>query len=223
MDLNMYHNNGVGMTKPSLQDIIDILDGFDRPINILEFGSGFSTKFFIDYIQKRNDKSCIVSFESDKRYAYSPKETDTCLTLCIRDLVSCNDNDYHKCIETGVFNKNVFSKHISLPINHPKYWRQRNLFYDIQDQDISGVFDFILLDGPNGNGRNLAYCIMKDHIQPGTYIMIDDCDSRDGSYDYMFRENLESLYNVEKIKEHIYKKRSNVWEKGGCYCIYKLI
>jgi hypothetical protein len=221
MDLRKYYNTGVGMTKPSLIDIIDTLDSYDRPISILEFGSGFSTNFFIDYIKKRGDNSRIVSFDSDKRYSYKPKDGDTCLKMCIRELISCKDDDFDKCIQSGVFYKSVFSRHISLPTNHPKYWRQRNLFYDIQDDDISGVFDFILLDGPNGNGRNLSYCIIKNHIQSGSHIMIDDCNSRDGDYDYKFRENLESLYDVEKIKEHIYDKRSNVWENGGNYCLYK--
>ena len=223
MDLNKYYNNGVGMTKPSLDDIINVLDSYDRPISILEFGSGFSTEFFIDYIKKRGDTSRIVSFDNDKRYAYKPKDDDTCLKMCIRDLISCKDDDFNKCVSDGMFDKSVFSRHISLPTNHPKYWRQRNLFYNIQDGDISGIFDFILLDGPNGNGRNLAYSIISDNVMPGSHIMIDDCNSRDNDYDYKFRENLESLYNVNKIKEHIYNKRVNVWEKGGNYCLYKFI
>ena len=56
-----------------------------------------------------------------------------------------------------------YSSDLMLPKKSPLTTRQRNNFYNIQPGDISGVYDLMILDGPNGNGRNIAFLHMLGH------------------------------------------------------------
>ena len=64
-------------------------------LRILEFGSGMSTKFFIDYnnINKtNNDILSITSFDNSLLWCYRKTVNDTCLELHIRLLIECNED-----------------------------------------------------------------------------------------------------------------------------------
>ena len=71
--------------------------------------------------------------------------------------------------------------------------RQRNNFYELRDGDLSGVYDFVILDGPNGNGRSLAYLLLKDHLISGSYVLIDDITH------YDFIERFLSVFSAKEV------------------------
>ena len=124
-------------------------------MRVLEFGSGMSTKFFIDYNNKnKTDRDIlnITSFDNDLEWCYKKKTEDTCLNLFIRPLVECNESNFNSQMENKILNQEVFSLR-----KNPPTWRQRNCFYNIENNDIVGEYDIIVIDGPNGNGRNISY------------------------------------------------------------------
>ena len=49
MDYNKYKGYSSGLDKIALTKLYYILNSLNGDINILEFGSGFSTSFLIDY------------------------------------------------------------------------------------------------------------------------------------------------------------------------------
>ena len=53
MDLDKY-NNSSGLNKLCYKQLLNILDTLPENANILEFGSGTSTQFLIDYILNPN-------------------------------------------------------------------------------------------------------------------------------------------------------------------------
>ena len=84
------------------------------------------------------------------------------------------------------------------------------------------VFDIVILDGPNGNGRNLAYNYIRGHLNKDAIILIDDFDASDGDFDYEFVDILKYNYDVEEI----YKYDSNLmgnYEEGGKFIFFKFI
>jgi hypothetical protein len=56
---------------------------------------------------------------------------------------------------------------------------QKNNFYKIEESDLNGVYDIVILDGPNGNGRNFAFLHIKQYLNSGSIIYIDDYNHYD--------------------------------------------
>ena len=84
------------------------------------------------------------------------------------------------------------------------------------------MFDIIILDGPNGNGRNLAYNHIRGHLNKNAIILIDDFDARDGDLDYKFISILKYNYDVEEI----YKYDSEImgdYEEGGKFIFFRFL
>lgn len=221
MDFNKY-KSGPGLDLIALQQLKKILDLFENNVNILEFGSGFSTSFLIDYKFFSGKNIFIDSYDNDPNWCFQNTENYTFLNLNVKPLISCSDKDYNYQLENKKYNKNRFKTHISLPYNHPKYWRQRNCFYDVNNNDLKDNYDIVIIDGPNGNGRNIAYLHIKEKVKSGSYILIDDHNSKDDEYDYNFIGNLKNIINVEKIFEC-----NNIvnpcWENGNNFCIFKVV
>lgn len=212
---------GSGLDKIALQKLFDILNGFKGNIQILEFGSGQSTQFLVDYKLYTNKNINIDSYDNDTKYCFQNSKEYNFLNLKITELISCSDEHFNKQLEEKKYNGEYFTKHELLPYNHPKFWRQRNCFYDIKSDELDKKYDLIIIDGPNGNGRNIAYLHLQNCVKPGSIIFIDDFNASDGDYEYKFIENLKNLLNVEEIETFINDNPS--WEFGGNFAIYMVI
>mgnify|MGYP001296269903 CR=1 FL=1 len=227
--LNLYEYKGTysGLDKLALTKLLQILDNINIKdnINILEFGSGQSTKFLVDYKLKTNKNIFIDSYDHDINYCYKNNNNYNFLNIYIKPLIQCNDYNYNKQLEEIKFNRENYSIAPILPYNHPKFWRQRNCIYDINTDELKNIYDIIIVDGPNGNGRNLSYLFFKDRVKPGTFILIDDFNSCDDSFNYNFIENLKKIINVKEIYRSESKSNNakDTWENGGNFMIFKVI
>lgn len=47
-------------------------------------------------------------------------------------------------------------------------------FYTFQPGDLSGKYGLMILDGPNGPTRSVAFGVIKPFLDPGALILIDD-------------------------------------------------
>jgi len=83
----------------------------------------------------------------------------------------------------------------------------KNNFYDVQENDIVGDYDLMILDGPNGNGRNIAFLHMMGHLKPGSHVFIDDHSH------YDFKETFLKLFKAEQLYIN----------DEECIVLYKLI
>jgi hypothetical protein len=88
----------------------------------------------------------------------------------------------------------------------PAFWGQKNSWYQLDEAELQTLcvtgsgnqltlspFDVVVVDGPNGNGRSLAFLAMKHCVQPGTLIFVDDYDH------YDFEERLRGIYDITRI------------------------
>ena len=129
MNLLKYYS-GPGLDRIALEHLFKILESKNKDkksvVNILEFGSGFSTQFLADYKKYSGKNIYIDSFDNDPKWCFQNADKYPFLNLNIAPLLSCNENDFNKQIKEKTYDKNCFKTHISLPYGHPKYWRQRN-------------------------------------------------------------------------------------------------
>jgi len=207
MNLSKYNNDGWGISTSGFEKMLEILKSTDfkkfERYNILEFGSGISTEFFVDYIIENDLKNVfITSFENDSKFMTLARHQQ--LDLKLRRLITCNDVDYNE-----MFNKKAFNPYkVSYLINEPET-RQRNCFYNIEENDMPNSIEFVLVDGPSGNGRNLAFLHMLGKLHKDAIVFIDDYRH------YDFLEKFKDLYACEELFE-----KTDIY---GCYIILKII
>jgi hypothetical protein len=217
------YNIGAGLNKKVYLKLIDILDEKLKEkdkLRILEFGSGMSTKFFLDYnnlCKKDQDILEITSFDNDLEWCYKKNENDKCLNLHIRELEECNEKDFNEQMETKNLNKKAFSIRKT-----PPTWRQRNCFYDIQENDIHGKYDIVIIDGPNGNGRNISYLYFKENLEKESIILIDDFNGCDNDFKYKFVEYAKEFFKLEDIHTYESSKKGD-YDEGGNFSFLKVV
>ena len=134
------------------------------------------------------------------------------LSLKIRNLMECSDKDYNEMFKNKEYNNS--NMYLRKELSHT---RQKNCFYDILNLDINGYYDFVIIDGPNGNGRNFAYLVLKDHLKSNTKIFIDDFDH------YDFVDKMRLIFNCKKLYSQVENDRKNKWYTGGHICLYEIV
>lgn len=192
MELQKYKNDGWGISQLGFTYLLQLIETSESvPTRILEFGSGSSTRFFCDIVKDGIKDMTITSFDNDITYAYKPTNTESFLTLNIRPLVECNDPEYL----TQMLTQQYMPEHMrdKTSVLEPI---QRNNFYRIEDGDLSGIYDIVLLDGPNGNGRNFAFLHIKPYVTSGSIIYIDDYNH------YDFLEQCVANFDCEILVQH---------------------
>jgi len=172
IDYMSYYADNMGLHEILLRRIEGILIR-NRPSVVAEFGSGNSTRFLIDMNRLHRLGMNVVSFDHNPRYAFSG--ADDCLVSHIRRLVKCTDCDYEEMFKAGLID---WSKMV--PADHlVEDFSVRNAFYRLEENDIPSHVDMVILDGPNGNGRNFAFLALKERMTSGCHIVIDDSDHYD--------------------------------------------
>ena len=220
MNYNKY-KSGAGLDIVALEELFKLLEkNRKNEINILEFGSGFSTQFLVDYKLYSNKNISIDTYDNDAKYAFNNKNNYSFVNVNICPLISTNSCNFEKQLYEKKYDRNLFQIHKSLPYGHPKFWRQRNCFYDLDEEKLKGNYDLVIIDGPNGNGRNISFLYIQNRVSSGSIIFLDDYDGRDGNFDYDFEKNLTNILNVKEIFSH---NGSGGFEKGGKFKIFEVL
>lgn len=181
INLDKYKYTGWTLSRLALEALQKIIN--DKKIKrVIEFGSGQSTYLLEDMGVE------YISFDHDLSYA---AKTDN---VIISELIQINDLDFNNIINGKVLYKDVLKN-----TNKPSriHTRMKNCFYNISPDCINGLFDLVILDGPNGNGRSVSFEIIKKHLSPNGYFFIDDYNH------YPFIDHLKlSFPEAELIDEH---------------------
>ena len=179
IDYNSYWIGGMGLHSSQLLELETIILTQDVK-NIVEFGSGQSSRFFSDLKTFHNLDYSVTSFDHNRAYAFD--------SSIIRDLVSCDDEVFSKTFEDKQITKDSFSS-----AQHEKdNFRVKNCFYDLTDEDLPDNIDLVILDGPNGNGRSLAFPHLIGKLKSPCYVMIDDVNH----YDFLDRAKQIFDYDI---------------------------
>jgi predicted O-methyltransferase YrrM len=192
MDLTKYKNDGWGISLLGFTKLLELIkNNNNEELNVLEFGSGISTMFLSDVVSNNIKKLKITSFDNDINFMYKKLDTDNHIKLLVRELVECDDINYQKQFENKKYDITLMhTKKSALEVS------QKNNFYNVQENDLDGEYDLIIIDGPNGNGRNLSFLHIQNYVKNGTIIFIDDYNH------YDFLEKCQSLFKTELIFQH---------------------
>lgn len=190
LNLDKYANTGWGISIRGFEELIKVLDTCDD-VRAIEFGSGFSTQFLLDYAAATNKRLHLDSFDNDPKYKHAHSQ--------LVELIQCKDKDYQQMFKEQKINWKAFKKRFWRPKT-----RQKNCFYRIDETILRDDYNLAIVDGPHGNGRNFAYLLLKNRIKQG-YIFIDDFNH------YDFVETAQSIFNLEELfrVEQIGKKGDN--------------
>lgn len=211
MNFEKYKNDGWGLSRQQFIQLKEIIETSTKDeLRVVEFGSGKSTEFFVDIVLEKIKKVYIVSFDDNPYYAYKNEYNHKFLNLLIRDLVECTDESYENMFKNKQLDKSLLYKKKT-----PLSSRQKNNFYDIKEGDLTGIYDLMILDGPNGNGRNISYLHMINHLDIDSIVLIDDYTH------YDFVEKFSLFFDFEILHESN-NGGIDQWNTGGIYKILKI-
>ena len=189
-----YSPTPFSLTDKGMKAIVKVLKEQNIE-NVLEFGSGKSTDYLTDLGYN------VVSLDDDSKYASNQ------IGVKVVDLVTLTQTDF-----SGVLNGEIdyYEACKSLKPVTSRSSGQVNCFYKLDNLPISSKVSFVIVDGPNGNGRSIAFQLIKEVINLPCYVFIDDY------FHYPFVENFLNIFpNSEKIVE---EKESKI--KG--FVIFKI-
>lgn len=193
MNYNKYKNSGWGLSREALETIAECIRKINKPdVSILEFGSGHSTRFLLDFKKEFYPSMILESYDNDPKYMHKHP--------CVRrrELIQYNDKDYE-----SLFTEKI-DQSKSRPFDYKKSSRKmnwKNVFYRIQDNDLINKYDLVVLDGPNGNGRSIAFPFLIGKMNPGSYIFIDDVTH------YDFVERMTRMFPKAEVVQKYQKGR----------------
>ena len=214
INLNDYKNSGWGLSKKTFEVLQNLLQNELKSletINVLEYGSGFSTVFLSDVLKNMDVNYSINSF--DHTLEYSPKVEDGNLKLHVVNLEECND----KAFRHMFINKHYNAKNFTIKKTKPTT-RQKNVFYSLKGITLPNNINLMILDGNHGNGRNISFLHLLSNEIGNTYVLIDDLSH----YDY--EERLMQLFDVDIISKEIVEMSSGIdmWNDFANYGLYKI-
>lgn len=179
-----YNPTPYSLTEKGIEAIVKILIK-ENITDILEFGSGKSTEYLTELGYN------VYSFDDDANYASKTKNVQ------ITELGVLEDKDFQNAIEGKV---DFFN--LSLTPTSKRSSRQSNCFYILNKDSIKQKFSFVIVDGPNGNGRSIAFNVIRGKINTPCYIFVDDF------FHYPFIADLKRIYPdstvlVEEVESNI--------------------
>lgn len=144
--------------SPDLSALLVYLIAAERPTTIIEMGSGVSTAI-MGLALSQAGTGRLISLEHDPEYA---AKTEAMLRVHgIDHLVNV----------------------VHAPLVEHEVNGQTVLWYDMSAVDLDGPIDLIVIDGPpktsGPRARYPALHILKEHIQPGTVIVVDDANRKE--------------------------------------------
>jgi spore maturation protein CgeB len=169
---------------------------------ILEFGSGYSTLFFAKFMDLNHKNIPMYSFEHNLCFLEKlSKELQpmSFVNLLMPKLKQLSDKEYEELFISE--NPSKIYPHMGRSVSVELYHHTRlhNAFYEIDLNRIKlDKINLIILDGPNGNGRSIAFPLLKDVLNLPAYCLVDDFTH------YPFLDEMQKCFDISKIFEFDY-------------------
>jgi hypothetical protein len=210
INLDKYKNDGWAISRLGFAKLYELIKNNPKNvIRILEFGSGISTIFFSDLSTILDKEIFVTSFDNDLEYMYSDTSRKNVM-VHLRELEETDDSKFDQMFEEKTYQHDFMYIKAT-----PLTTRQRNNFYSLRPGDLDGVYDYMLLDGPNGNGRSLAFLHVQNHLSKGSVVFIDDFTH------YDFVDKFRLVFNGNEVFKHIGGSIDR-WNSGGDFIIFKI-
>jgi hypothetical protein len=159
------------VSENGLRAFVESVDATGLPPRIVEFGAGVSTVFLDAYYA---NEAKIDSFEHQEAYARRLRQfvagSQTRVHLAALRRLTDEDVD-------GFFSGKWASRDtrtLGEPLPQERYGETRipNLFYELPDLSVG--YNAAIVDGPNGNGRRIAFPVLRELLSLPAVLLIDD-------------------------------------------------
>lgn len=205
-------HNDWSISKKALQLIIDKIG--NEITGIIEFGAGYSTLFFAKFMDLNHKNISMYSFEHNADFFEKLKKNlqpYLFVNLLTPKLKQLSDKEYEELFNS----KNPSSAYVHMgnyvPLEQYHHTRLHNTFYetDLNNLKLDNV-NLIILDGPNGNGRSIAFPLLKDVIKFPFYCLVDNFTH------YPFLNEMQRCFSFTKIFEFDYGHNAYSFMKVTC-------
>lgn len=166
---------------------------------LIELGGGQSTLFWDTFAQNANLPLRVITFEHNPRWAEHVQtllSPQTKVEMQILPLYQIDEADKGRMFADRAHAFEIWqSSHRPVPVTEYDNTRTPNAFYAVTPELVPPAqsVDAIVVDGPNGSGRSLAYPLLFGALKPEAFILIDDFDH------YPFVPDLARLYPFKQF------------------------
>lgn len=191
---------GWALSKSCLRFLLGSMDPAritDHQYCVVELGGGQSTLFWKEICNKFHGVT-VITWEHNQQFIEILNGKVTGSSICVenRKLQQYTDEDWDKifscCCLKDLDSALISSRPLDLPMREYCNTRVHNVFYDISNICIpTGKIDLLVVDGPHGNGRSLAFAALAKYMKQETLIVIDDVSH------YPFLEMLSKFINFK--------------------------
>jgi hypothetical protein len=137
-------------------------------VYIVDFDSGYLTDFLLEIKVKYHLNIVIDSFTT----LNSNQETNhQNHTIFKRQLLTCSDSSYN-----NMFTRKKYEKIKMVKSQQNPEKNMYNTFFEIKPGDLKKHYDVAFITGPNSNGRDLAFLHLKDRMEEGGFILLNELD-----------------------------------------------
>lgn len=194
---NKGYFSGWALSRSALRSLTGCLwQGRETLPRLVEFGSGQSTRFW-QFLSIQVPLGVIsvehqVAFYQDLKAQLNQNSAIDYLHAPLRQISEAEKAELWADPLTAHLKFSQMGQ--LLPLEQYPQTRVPLCFYDL---DYAATFepdslDALLLDGPNGNGRSLAFALMHPFLKPDAWILVDDFD-----HYYPFLDDLGKLCPFE--------------------------
>jgi hypothetical protein len=174
---------------------------------LIELGGGQSTLFWDAFAKNANLPLRVITFEHNPRWAEHVKKLLTpqtrvemmVLPLC---QIDAQAKDRMFADRTHAFEIWQATRR-NVPVAEYDNTRTPNAFYGVTPDLVPPAqsVDAIVVDGPNGSGRSLAYPLLFSALKQQALVLIDDFDH------YPFVPDLARLYPFKPLAERTHTSK----------------
>lgn len=180
---------------------------------IVEFGSGYSSIVFSEFFKSLPFEASLITYEHNKEFIsrLKPHITNSSIQLKECKLKILSDIHFEEMFKVKDPAEYFLEKSNYVDENDYYNLKLKNIFYE---DDFSFYKDnsigLVILDGPNGNGRSMAFPLLKKKLKSNGYILLDDFE------DYNFEDYLNLITRNKRVvkisRDKFLEKEYIVWQ-----------
>lgn len=173
---------GWALTQSSLRSLLANIDPLQLTGEccVLELGGGQSTLFWKE-LSELFPGLTVTTWEHNQQFVdtLNNRVAGSSIRIEHRKLQQYSDAEWQKifscCNAKDIENTLATSNPSNLSMSEYCNTRAHNVFYSVENIKIpNGKIDILVVDGPHGNGRSLAFAVFAKYFMEGTIILIDD-------------------------------------------------
>jgi hypothetical protein len=168
------------------------------PYHILELGGGQSTIFWKTVIEMELLPIRVTTIEHNSQWVSTLQERVEeveGIDIFSKKLKQISDQEWENIFTHPTQAQELWRKMGNeVPESDYNVYTIHNCFYDDLELPLSkDSVDVMIVDGPHGNGRSLAYPLFREVLKPDALVLIDDFDH------YPFIQDFAKIFCYEDI------------------------